>query len=426
MDPDAQRRRQKKVLHVFLRFAIDLVMRTCYIESDGKFYLQKDGVAMGSRVSPVLAILFMYRWETKLFKDSGTTPPFWKRYMDDILLLWRGGKNAFSGFVGRCNSLHSAIKVTTDQSNPLPVLDMTVRLEGTRVVTEFYRKPFASNITLHAESAHDGGCKKRVVLAETQRILFRCTHASDAEKHLGAYELRLRDSGYSTRWIRRTMREARQRFRAVCEEAAAGVRPLFRDRIWREQISAQKKKRGPPGVPVWWVSHNPRMVNSLRRAVRASGVPIQVRSVRGRTLKDILCRGAKAKGACSDPGCSVCKHIAPGRVESLGSALPCTVKDVVYTAKCGLCDDWYTGETARTLGCRVKEHNHAVQKGLVDLSALAAHCAHKHGGQKATFQFRVVRRGEGYVMRKCYEALHVDDYEPEINRYCPFRGVLPT
>jgi hypothetical protein len=66
-----------------------------------------------------------------------------------------------------------------------------------------------------------------------------------------------------------------------------------------------------------------------------------------------------------------------------------------------------------------------VRKGDVDASALAKHNL-AHGGVPNEYTFRVLRRGGGFVMRKCHEALHVHACQPEINRCAPDLGVVPT
>lgn len=54
-----------------------------------EFFLQICGVAMGAKFSPSLAKMFMARWEIEVID---TDPPkelrLWRRYIDDVLLLW--------------------------------------------------------------------------------------------------------------------------------------------------------------------------------------------------------------------------------------------------------------------------------------------------------------------------------------------------
>ena len=142
-------------------------------------------------------------------------------------------------------------------------------------------------------------------------------------------------------------------------------------------------------------------------------------------MRDLLCRNG-GKRVCGDPTCDLCTAGDTPFDDRLGKMAPCTAKDVVYTASCSLCDAWYTGETGRRLGKRVAEHRAAVRNKAVETSALAEHNEEVHGGATNQFKFRVLRRAGGFVMRKAFEALHVQEHDPVLNRHCPFRGVVTT
>ena len=51
----------------------------------GKLFMQLFGVAMGSRVAPTYACIFMGWLEKKMLLDwTALKPILWKRYIDDI------------------------------------------------------------------------------------------------------------------------------------------------------------------------------------------------------------------------------------------------------------------------------------------------------------------------------------------------------
>ena len=53
-------------------------------ELDGKFDIQSAGTAVGTRMAPAYANLFMGDLEKKLLAQSSLKPFIWWRYIDDI------------------------------------------------------------------------------------------------------------------------------------------------------------------------------------------------------------------------------------------------------------------------------------------------------------------------------------------------------
>jgi hypothetical protein len=68
------------------------VLTTTYILYDGSFYDQKDKVAMGSLLAPVIANFYMEHFEQKAISTAIKKLARWYRYMDDIFTVWPHGK----------------------------------------------------------------------------------------------------------------------------------------------------------------------------------------------------------------------------------------------------------------------------------------------------------------------------------------------
>jgi hypothetical protein len=82
-------------------------------EFAGEFYLQVNGTAMGTKLAPAYANIFMAYIEKEMqaLVDPDTII-LWCRFIDDIFVIWNDTKEAFVQFVEKCNKLHKTIKMT--------------------------------------------------------------------------------------------------------------------------------------------------------------------------------------------------------------------------------------------------------------------------------------------------------------------------
>ena len=71
----------------FIKILGTLVLKNNYFEFNGEIYLQQQGTAMGTRMAPNYAIIFMHKIETELLNKSRLKPKVFKRFIDDIFLI---------------------------------------------------------------------------------------------------------------------------------------------------------------------------------------------------------------------------------------------------------------------------------------------------------------------------------------------------
>ena len=84
---------------------------------------------------------------------------------------------------------------------------------------------------------------------------------------------------------------------------------------------------------------------------------------------------------------------------------------VVYDIQCPECDQHYVGETARTLGTRIKEHLSCRQR----LPAISEHKL-STGHQCSMKDIKILDHEENWLRRKIKEAINIHREKPTLNR----------
>ena len=105
--------------------------------------MQLNGVAMGTKMGPNYANLFVCYVEEKIFNQfNGPKPELFGRYIGSHPAP-KMNRNEFIGFV---NSFHSALKFTWEISETsVTFLDLNISVQDNKLTTSVYYKPTDSN-----------------------------------------------------------------------------------------------------------------------------------------------------------------------------------------------------------------------------------------------------------------------------------------
>ncbi|KAJ1123259.1 hypothetical protein NDU88_001732 [Pleurodeles waltl] len=109
-----------------------LALTRNYFEFENQFYLQIQGTSMGITFAQSLACLYVDNFERQVVLHEEN--PYleqiklWKRYIDDILLIWTRSREEVHTFIAWLNRANPFLKFTmTIAIDQLPFLDLLIR-----------------------------------------------------------------------------------------------------------------------------------------------------------------------------------------------------------------------------------------------------------------------------------------------------------
>ena len=137
---------------------------------------------MGTRVAPTMANIFMAEIDT-LIKNASITENlnhihYYKRFIDDIFIIWTGTEANLLEFMSKINELHHSIKFTCEYNianKSTTFLDTTISLQSGELNTDLYRKPTDRVQYLLPNSCHPNHIFKNVPYSLALRILRICS-----------------------------------------------------------------------------------------------------------------------------------------------------------------------------------------------------------------------------------------------------------
>ena len=111
---------------------------------------------------------------------------FWKRFIDDIFILFKGTREECRQLVDSPNSaLPGIIKLKYEYSTEcVEFLDLKIIIRDGKLITDLFVKPSNAQLYLDYRSNHPTHCKNSIVFSQALRIVERCSTQDLAEPHL--------------------------------------------------------------------------------------------------------------------------------------------------------------------------------------------------------------------------------------------------
>ena len=107
---------------------------------NNEIHQQRDGVAMGSPLGPVLGGIIMVELENSIVSKLNSHLQFWKRYVDDTLTIVKEG--SINHVLQQLNSFHLNIQLTfeIESSGSIHFLDILIIRKKSKIEKQFTEK----------------------------------------------------------------------------------------------------------------------------------------------------------------------------------------------------------------------------------------------------------------------------------------------
>jgi hypothetical protein len=181
---------------------LKLVIDNNFFVFNGSVYKQVSGLPMGSRISGLLANIFIDHLESALVPNLPIS--IYKRYVDDIFILTKNEESAVTiarSFNDNEHGLIFELEKPTD--NSLNLLDFGVAVVDGSARISFYQKPSRSNIFVNFNSHLPLKLKRNFAINEWNRILRKCKNAYQVKKTRLIFISKMVNNGYPMNLIKK-------------------------------------------------------------------------------------------------------------------------------------------------------------------------------------------------------------------------------
>ena len=196
-------RKDKRISTESLIKLAEHILKSNIFEHNLSFYKQLRGTAIGTKIAPPYAVIFLGDLEERFFSDCDTLSLVWWRYIDNIFMLWQHAEKQLKKFLAILNFCHSTIKFTANYSRAkISFLQVAAIKKGNQLVTDFYIKLIDTHQYLHASSCHVFHSKKSIPYSHALRLSRICSEIHFSINDLTIWRFGLEKGDTVTSWFK--------------------------------------------------------------------------------------------------------------------------------------------------------------------------------------------------------------------------------
>ena len=390
----------------FLIKCLEFCLKSNYFWYNQSYYNQRTGIAMGAKFAPSVANAFMAQWEESvIYSNTPTQLVFYKRYIDDVLMVWKGTKETFENFCAELNINDQNINLVFNISDKsVNFLDLDITISTNKLITKTHFKSVDSNSYLSLNSCHHKSWLLNIPKGQLVRIKRNCTNNTDFLTQAEFIGARFKNKGYSDNFI---------------DEQIQSVAGLDRNTMLQGNIKKQRDMMAPAIILDYNIQHKDveklikRHWHILKEDRHLKSILPEKPNIvykRAPTIKDILVKNVvdpppksgytffNTKGFVPCKYCYACKHSkGPQKKRTefisthtnechiINDFISCHTEGVVYVLQCS-CNLQYVGRTKRALMVRIKEHVVNIENGFPKHN-VSRHFAEKHNKDPKQLMF---------------------------------------
>ena len=175
-----------------------------FFSFNNKLYKQRDGLAMGSCLSPFLADLFMDHLENNfILTNNNSEIIHWFRYVDDCLCILNCDAHGAENLLNKLNNIHPKISFTleVESNQKINFLDLTITKTFEKLEFSIYRKPTQTDHLIPYHSNHPQQHKMASFHCYINRLLNIPLSTENYKKEINILKQLAYNSGYDPNLI---------------------------------------------------------------------------------------------------------------------------------------------------------------------------------------------------------------------------------